>query len=400
MNRFLFAMGWTMVALVCLAGGSIDFQEYAISLTALLRPQEWLESKDWWVNVCPLKSEDGDKSVVCMSSKDQWYRDGGPWSFWRKGGQGRISEIKPDKGKTLYSQDYNFYNIEAEDHKVTVICLNAGVGYYDKDHKWNYCVQDVKMNISDEDRISMEMINGGLERMVLEAEFRRVNRSEIKRFGGFDCSYTSQELSSQQIDDGIKGSSCLSQLVNRYRDEIKVKEKSSGSLTVYGIVLDANNDGVDDVYLTSEVERVGTDEFAWHLYLGDGKGYTRATGVFWFNKNNPSACSVEAIKAEESAGKYCFYQVVFKGNDPAVVILDGKRDVLMSRTLDVPLFKDWSVSRPKDESDGYDSPYTVWKCGFKDKFGFWPPMSVRAMLCMPSFVEIRRLVCYTFKEGE
>ena len=347
-----------------------------------------------------------DPLVALLYDRD---RDGFSWrSAWYK-----MQGISCPSGQVefcLYCLPKEIYKVKHTGKPYRIAVLNAGFDeiYHDgsRDGRQRFIYDTAFLSLSTNGILTKASIPNGFDSLFAEPGFSGLSRIETEWYKGSemercdDLSEAVPPLVNFDADRNIEEAK-IQDFVARYRKEVNIKLNSSGKLTVFVILLDADNDGDADLYVSSDAEKAGGSMYRWHLYLNDSGSFAKAKERVWFNRKGPGAL-VEILEPEEVAAKDAFHRVLLqKPFEPTVVILDAEEGRLHSHTVKNPLIAGDMKKRPRpksnDDREGWDAR-EEWAGSFWKKHGFPPPFDFRELVADPWFFALERLPCREFAE--
>ncbi len=245
--------------------------------------------------------------------------------------------------------------------------------------------------------IVCESMTGGIEEWICKPRFRRLSRAPLSKYEGYNLHekfYSCFTPLPTHETENVT-SSALQNLIKSYREDIKAKFNLSGKVTVYTISFDADNDGDEDVYISSYPEKIQGDRLTWHLYLNEEGVYRRATRRCVSHRT--------ILDPEEVAVPTAFYKVTFSGKSrkPVVFLFDNKNGKGLTYSYLKLISKDDHAKRPKYEGYGdKEGQHALeeWKSTMKHKIGHPVPKTIREMLSGSPFKSLERIPCRVNQE--
>ncbi len=328
------------------------------------------------------------RQEVLMASGADDSRDGCNWHYVRSS----LNNIVKDVYCDVYCRQKNLYVCEALSQPPLLV--GREVIHYPEGAA-ECQVSDVSVALTPtKDKIISYPLKDGFEQLICHPRFRRLSPVALSWFSGEELKEDVIRTFTPLPDNPVMPppSAALKTLIQNYRQEIKTQYNLTQKFAVYTISLDADNDGDDDVYISSYPERVKGDQLKWHLYMNRKGVYRPATKNMWISDPTSKRHGdfLEVLDPEETASPFAFFRLFHYGV-PRIIIFDNKRGRGLTYTY-LKLISSEDHARRPPEGIGDADRSSDWHIEMKEKNGCSVPFTVREYL-MSGNVVIERIPC-------
>ena len=110
--------------------------------------------------------------------------------------------------------------------------------------------------------------------------------------------------------------------LSSFQKETQIRSGVTNDVSVFAVLLDANNDGLTDCYLSSSVDGISKDVYRWALYVNE-KGVLEKAGEKV--KSVPHRDDLPSLEPNVEARKDAFCRVVRFDAPPTYIVLDESK---------------------------------------------------------------------------
>ena len=120
--------------------------------------------------------------------------------------------------------------------------------------------------------------------------------------------------------------------LSSFQKETQIRSGVTNDVSVFAVLLDANNDGLTDCYLSSSVDGTSKDVYRWALYVNEKGELKKAAGKV---KSVPHRDDLPSLEPNVEARKDAFCRVVRFDTPPTYIVLDGStvKNGLVKKTI-------------------------------------------------------------------
>lgn len=368
--------------------------------------ETFFDSSQWFVDIVPcgfLCSEDSKMAFVVAA--DNIYSDGARWSPKKINSNGEINDVEISrkynrycKGNDLWARRESFWRLDYNDGKPPVLYVsNIGFQWQDSKQKtWSVRVDSLVSANSMGELECTPVRCGEVSRMIREHDFARFRHICPTRYEGFGLvrkASTDNELKSHKVISGEAQKKFVQELCNALPQS-----------SIYVVRLDADGDGNEDMYVTTDESKVNESEYRWELYIYQAGRMIKAKERIVMNESKHAY--IQVLDPEEVASKDSFYKLLHSFGDSSgcesVAIFDLDDKCGVSHTCKKLLPEKDRIARCKIiacEGEKRGREFETWYFEVKDRLGYAPPQFLCDMLSDHSLVCIERIKCEEFKPG-
>ncbi len=361
-----------------------DRREYA---RVMMRGADDSEANDYYIKAIFFDIDADGKSEALMA---EWLNDHRDGCGWCGVAYSMSNSLQLIAANDMYCRYERLYVCEA--FSKSPLLVGRDILYW-MDGATESLMDDVSFTIpTTKDKIVVNPLKGGFEQLICHPHFRRLSPAPLSKFEGFDLRETVYGTFTPLPDNPVMPppSAALKTLIQNYRQKIKTQYNLTQKFAVYTISLDADNDGDEDVYISSYPERVKGDQLKWHLYMNQKGVYQSATKRVWLGNLKRDDTAIEILDPEEVASPFAFYRLSYYGM-PRIIIFDNKRGRGLTYTY-LKLISSEDHARRPPEGIGDADRGSDWHMEMKEKNGCPVPFTVREYL-MSGNIVIERIPC-------
>ena len=270
-----------------------------------------------------------------------------------------------------------------------------------------YSVQTILFSMPHGMRLVATKLANGLDDVVCNPDFRRIERAQAEVYTGFDMKRLPPDQRHSIPDrenlpnGGLTAPGDFKTFAQHYRSEVKQRLGIKKPVTVYAVFLDADLDGDADCYVSSDAETVVDGRYRWTLYLNDANIFSKAKDRVW--RNRGTIYDVAMLEPEDVAPKHAFYRVVRTHGSPQVLVMESDGTRLHTHAYTHLLSEEDRRNCPPQNKyllkEGQQT-FDDWQGEMRDKYGFMPPKDFRDQISWLFFHHLERLPCLAYPEVE
>ena len=279
---------------------------------------------------------DGDGyDEALTSTTSQSDRNGDAWSIWTTHADGRIYPMELDctvsSNFSFTCHSSSFFILRESTNRVIVISLGMDAGIVDA-RRIGYIreMPDCSFGKSKSGMVKIDELVPGIETRFRDGNSISIERLYGESYGGFDFKPAKREywfnFRSPKGDlrpgGGIVKPNGFDAFAAKLRREAAASvDVGPGSIRVFAVFLDADNDGDADAYVAFATDRTKGGNFRWTLYLNNEGGYSKAEAPVFPVPERRELCELAPSVVSPTNG---FCRVVRFDVEPTFLILDGK----------------------------------------------------------------------------
>lgn len=335
--RMTFLLALTVSALSSMAGNEPEnpHKDRMLKEFDTSRWRGFCQSSDWHIR-CVFADIDGDdvEEMFALTSLEE-DRSGDMWNLWKTKADGRFHRVDCSGDLSFTCREGSFYRVVRTDGS----CMTIGLSYNRNVNNSRVSIQtvpDCEFVMPTAETYSLRPLQPDFDAVFRRADIREVQRLYPEWYYGYGMESPSNQPHTPQRYfppyvsprgnparcGGLKEPAGFLRLIETYRKAMESEAKvAMKKLPVYAVLLDVDNDGDVDVYVTSEVNHQGGGEYLWQLYLQDNGRFNEACQPI---EQTMGVCRW-TLPRKVLAQKASFCRVLRVDTDPLFLIIDPKQ---------------------------------------------------------------------------
>lgn len=326
----------SMLAMITLGTLAIDIKPHDKFLREnfeITDAKEIWGNDGWWVSCFFVDLDNDGFEEVISTTVSQTDRDGDASTFWTTKPDGKLHRLGEDRlletnffFNTFY---YSHYRLDLGGRNKFIIGLDMeSAGFYkDAGITMMTPTPDCIFGIDEGNQLSVVKLAPSLDDVFLANEASRVERIYPETFKGFDFHYVPQKT----WFHGYRFPCPIGLIVPperfntflfSFQKELQIRSGETHDVTVLAVLLDADNNGLTDCYLTSSVDRVAEDSYRWTLFMNENGELKKAVGTVSPDSRRKDLPVLEPVVV---ARKDAFCRVVRFDSAPSYIVLDAAK---------------------------------------------------------------------------
>lgn len=365
---------------------------------------EYFTSDQWYMEVIPCNflAEEGAE-MAFLVGYDMIYSDGASWMPFKVDDKGDVEVVKVSRNynkfclnNSLWAKSWNLGKVEYNNKAPELYVRDTIFTWRDtKGKTQSICVDAYVQSDGHGGLVYKAAQQCELRKKFFSSDFQRYTKIYPDRYEGFGLIRKPNEVASARFRDVLSGKA--------QRDFIANITKSLDASSLFVIRFDANGDGLADLYVTTEKDKVDKDKYKWTLYLNrDGQMQPATEQIVM---NGEMRILLQVLDPVEIASKDAFYRALHYYGEgllkESIAIIDKDDEFGASHTCKKLLDCGDLLGHDEVEKNatlrGRGLEY--WKLDMKEKYGFWPPEFVDELIHGSSLIMIERIKCEEFKPG-
>ena len=319
----------------------VELQEHQGYLKSSFNTDYWKEfcsSEDWHIR-CIFVDIDGDQKnelITCTALDED--RMGDYWTIWKCFSNGKMMRSL-HKGDIRFNCDFrSFCKLENRSggYKVIGLAMNAEKVCDLNGSKMP--APDCYFEFLIGNEYQLREMTPSFDSVFNDQEVRSVEHIYPEKYFGFDFKPPknvphsphllwppySQPKGDLRFGGGIGEPSRFDLFLENYRWMKKRKSAvENKGVCVYVVFLDADNDGVADFYITSDLDKLEDGDYVWELYMQQGGEFTMAKDVVRPVASRKELCGLKPVV---KAAKMSFCRIVRLDVAPLFLIIDKNEE--------------------------------------------------------------------------
>ena len=296
----------------------------------------------WWVSCFFVDLDNDGFEEVISTTVSQTDRSGDASTFWTTKPDGKLHRLREDSllatNFFFNTFHYSHYRLDLGGKNKFIIGLDMAAGFY-KDHGMTMLTPtpDCIFGIGEGNQLSVVKLEPSLDAVFFANETSRVERIYPEGFKGFDFKYVPQKTWFHGYEfprpiNPIVQPERFEAFLSSFQKELQPRSGVTNDVSVFAVLLDANNDGLTDCYLSSSIDGISKDVYRWALYVNEKGELKKAAGKV---KSVPHRDDLPSLEPNVEARKDAFCRVVRFDTPPTYIVLDGAtvKNGLVKKTI-------------------------------------------------------------------
>ena len=286
----------------------------------------------WWMSCFFVDlNQDGFEEVI-TTTISQADRYGCAWYFWTTKPDGKLHPVREDCLReerfvfTCYY--YSYYRLIYRDGRDQLIGLDLDARFLNAgNNKVQSSTSDWIFGISTNNQLSVAKVSPSLDDVFFSSSSVGLRRMYPESYKGFSFDFVPQKAWFGGYEfpkpiGSVKAPEKFHAFLSSFQKETQIRSGVTNDVSVFAVLLDANNDGLTDCYLSSSVDGISKDVYRWALYVNE-KGVLEKAGEKV--KSVPHRDDLPSLEPNVEARKDAFCRVVRFDAPPTYIVLDESK---------------------------------------------------------------------------
>ena len=296
----------------------------------------------WWISCFFVDlNQDGFEEVI-TTTISQADRYGCAWYFWTTKPDCKLHPVREDylreKRFVFTCFYYSYHRLIYRNGRDQVIGLDLDAGFLDAgSKKVQSSTSDWIFGISTNNQLSVTRVWPSLDDVFFSSSSVCLRRMYPESYKGFSCDFVPQKAWFGGYEfpkpiGSVKAPEKFHAFLSSFQKETQIRSGVTNDVSVFAVLLDANNDGLTDCYLSSSVDGISKDVYRWALYVNEKGELKKAAGKV---KSVPHRDDLPSLEPNVEARKDAFCRVVRFDTPPTYIVLDGStvKNGLVKKTI-------------------------------------------------------------------